>query len=218
MTTIAEFTAPTDAFPLGSLFDSVPNASVELDRLVPANQVVFPYFWVWYADPHEVEDAIDDHPGLESVRLVDELDGGGLFRAQWAESDTHVVAAIHQTRLSILSATGTSDGWTFEVRAEEKENVAEFQQYCAENDVSLSLSRINSVPEMQIGGRYDLTPQQREALTLAYDEGYYDHPREATLEEIASQVGITRPSLSSRLRRGSRNLIENTLIHGQHRE
>lgn len=44
MTTIAEFTARTDAFPLGSLFDAVPDASVELERLVPANRVVFPYF------------------------------------------------------------------------------------------------------------------------------------------------------------------------------
>lgn len=217
MTTIAEFTAPVDAFPLGSIFDGLPSAAVELDRLVPANRSVFPYFWVWYADPHEIEDAIDDHPGIESVRLVDELDGGGLFRAEWDESHTDVVSAIHRTELSILTATGTSDGWTFEVRAEEKEDVAKFQQYCAGNDVELSVSRINSVPEMQVGGRYDLTPEQREALTLAYEQGYYDHPRESTLEEIASQMDITRPSLSSRLRRGSRNLIENTLIHGQHR-
>ena len=218
MTTIAEFAAPTEAFPLGSLFETLPEASVELERLVPANRVVFPYFWVWDGDPTEIESAAWDHPDLECVRLVDELDGGGLFRAHWNENDDGIVAAVNQTDLSILSANGTSDGWSFEVRAETNDSLAAFQDFCTENDVSLSLSRISSVTERHVGGRYNLTPQQREALTLAYEEGYYDHPREATLEEIATQVGITRPSLSSRLRRGSRNLIENTVINRGKRE
>jgi len=46
---------------------------------------------------------------------------------------------------------------------------------------------------------------------LAYERGYFDTPRETSLEEIAEELGITQQSLSSRLRRGHRRLIKATL-------
>jgi predicted DNA binding protein len=57
-----------------------------------------------------------------------------------------------------------------------------------------------------------LTETQREALVLAHERGYYDSPRETSLEEIADELGITQQSLSSRLRRGYRRLVGETLI------
>jgi Predicted DNA binding protein len=57
-----------------------------------------------------------------------------------------------------------------------------------------------------------LTDTQREALVLAYERGYFNSPRESSLEAIGEELGITQQSLSSRLRRGHRRLIENTLI------
>jgi predicted DNA binding protein len=62
------------------------------------------------------------------------------------------------------------------------------------------------------GEGFELTDTQREALVLAYERGYFDSPRESSLEAVAEELGITQQSLSSRLRRGHRRLIENTLI------
>jgi predicted DNA binding protein len=48
-------------------------------------------------------------------------------------------------------------------------------------------------------------------LNTAWDFGYFEEPRAATLDEIAAELDITRQSLSQRLRRGHHALIANTI-------
>jgi hypothetical protein len=46
MVSTAEFSVDAETFPLGSVFTHLPDAEVELERLVPANDVVIPYVWL----------------------------------------------------------------------------------------------------------------------------------------------------------------------------
>ncbi len=51
-----------------------------------------------------------------------------------------------------------------------------------------------------------LTAPQQEAIAEAYRQGYYDVPREISLEELANEFEISHQSLSERLRRANRVL------------
>ena len=51
-------------------------------------------------------------------------------------------------------------------------------------------------------------PRQREILNVAFERGYYDIPRETTLEEIADEIGITKTTASNHLRKAERRVIE----------
>jgi len=44
MATEATFTVPSDQFPLGTVFEQLPDVTVELERIIPAQDVVIPYF------------------------------------------------------------------------------------------------------------------------------------------------------------------------------
>lgn len=211
MATVAEFAVPAEMFPLGSIFDELPDVTIELERIVPTNHALFPYFWVRGADAERIEDAIEDHPALESVELVDEVGARGLFRAEWNEGVDGIITAIGQVPVTIISATGNQDEWVFEFRTEDAEAISAFQQYCHDHGIDATLVRLHALPEMHAGGEHDLTAQQHEALVLAFNEGYYDDPRRTTLEELASQLGITRTSFAARLRRGYRNLLASTI-------
>jgi predicted DNA binding protein len=57
-----------------------------------------------------------------------------------------------------------------------------------------------------------LTRAQREALGLAFDRGYFDVPRDGSLDEMATNLDISPQALSDRLRRGQRNLLEVALV------
>ena len=52
-----------------------------------------------------------------------------------------------------------------------------------------------------------VTEKQREAVELAVELGYYDRPREATLSDLADELGISRSAVSQRL-----SAVELTLI------
>lgn len=53
-----------------------------------------------------------------------------------------------------------------------------------------------------------IPPRQRELLTLALQEGYFDIPRETTLEELAAKMDITKTTASNHLRKAERSLMK----------
>ena len=55
--------------------------------------------------------------------------------------------------------------------------------------------------------RPELSSDQHEALVAAFETGYYDIPRDVTLEELADQLGISHQALSERFRRAYEGLI-----------
>ena len=54
-----------------------------------------------------------------------------------------------------------------------------------------------------------VTQKQREAVRVAVEMGYYDRPRDATLGDLASRLGVSRSALSQRL-----NAVEAKLVEG----
>lgn len=57
-----------------------------------------------------------------------------------------------------------------------------------------------------------LTPTQRETLETAYEHGYFDDPRNATVAELANQLEVSASAVSGRLRRGTKALLEDTVL------
>jgi len=211
MATVMEFTSPAEEFPLGSVFENLPGVTVELERLIPHETLIIPYFWVRGVEIEDIEAAFDPHPGVTDIRLIDSVEDEYLMRAEWEQEYFGVLSALAKSNVAVLSGTGMKDEWRFEVRGESQEAIVEFRERCQENDIPIEITAVHAMLPIQ-GEGYELTETQREALVLAYERGYFDSPREASLEEIADELGITQQSLSSRLRRGHRRLIEATLI------
>lgn len=211
MATVMEFTSPVDEFPLGTVFENLPGVTVELERLIPHEHSVIPYFWVRGAEAADIEAAFDVHPGVSDISLIDSVDNEYLMRAEWDREYVGVLSAISETHLVVLSGTGTSDGWRFEVRGETRDEIGAFRTYCQDNGIPIDITAVHALLPIQ-GAGYELTDTQREALVLAYKRGYFNSPREASLQEIAAELDITQQSLSSRLRRGHRRLIAATLV------
>ncbi len=77
---------------------------------------------------------------------------------------------------------------------------------------SVSVRRISRIGEGSGSGSLevdatDVTPKQREAVTVAIETGYYDRPRGADLEELAERLGVSKSAVSQRL-----NAVEATLV------
>lgn len=211
MATVMEFRSPADEFPLGSVFENLPGVTVELERLIPHETLIIPYFWVRGVETEDIETAFDPHTGVTDIRLVDSIEDEYLMRAEWKEEYFGILSALAKSNVVVLSGIGTRDEWRFEVRGENQEAIADFREYCQINDIDIDITAVHAMLPIQ-GEGYELTETQREALVLAYQSGYFDSPRTSSLEELADKLGITQQSLSSRLRRGHRRLIGATLI------
>ncbi len=57
----------------------------------------------------------------------------------------------------------------------------------------------------------DLTPRQRELLSLAWNLGYFDIPARVDLGKLAALTGLSRNTVSQHLRRGLRRILRDWL-------
>lgn len=209
MSTVIEFTVPAEACALGRSLGDDPRARLELDRVVPTGDTVMPFFWVWNRDPDAFVEAARDEEAIEEVTIVDRVDDGALLSARWNREAAGTLFAIARTQGALLDARVANGEWRFEVRFDDTASTAEFRQFCADYGVPLSIQRVASASPRE-DDRFGLTTEQREALTIAYEQGYFAEPRSATLEDVANALGISPRAVAGRLRRGQATLLERT--------
>jgi len=208
----ASFTVASQDFPMTALFEEFTDVTVELDRSVPTTDTVVPYFWIRAEDARDPRRALADDAGVEDAELVDEVGEQLLVRIDWNLDHESLLTAVVETDVALLSGTGTDGQWTFEVRACEQRELSAFQTYCRERDIVIELTQLHALSRLDDDHRYDLTEGQREALELAYDRGYFDSPRRATQDDIAAELDISRQAVSSRLQRGMRRILADTVV------
>jgi len=211
MATEATFTIPSETFPLGTVFEALPNAEVELERVVPGGSAVIPYIWVRNVDPDDIEAAFSAHPGVMDIRLIDSIEDEYLLRVEWQPEYAGVLTTLIETGVVLVEAVGTDEQWTFDIRGDTRDDVAEFLQYCREQDLSVTLSALHALTPVQTATEAAVTDPQQEVLELAYDRGYFESPREVTMADLGEELDISQQAVASRLRRGTRRILGRTL-------
>ncbi|WP_129113078.1 helix-turn-helix domain-containing protein [Halegenticoccus tardaugens] len=212
MSVVVTFTVPAQACALGRSLGENPEMSLELDRVIPTNDTVMPFFWVWGPDTDGFEAAAREEPAIDRLAAVDRVDGGALYNAEWNRDAAGTLRGLVETDGTILEAGATCVEWTFEVRFARSESATAFKRFCLDNGVPIELVRLSESTERPADRHYGLTREQREALAVAHREGYFDEPRGATLEELAGVLGISPRAVAGRLRRGQAALLEHTGI------
>jgi len=211
MATEATFTIPSDEFPLGCVFERFPDVSVHLERVIPAGDLVVPYFWVRGTTAEDIEDVFTGQPGVKSIRLVDTVEDQRLLRAEWEQDYSGIMQALTESAAVLIDGNGTNKQWTFEIRGNDRSEIADFHQHCQELDIQPTLTELHALTPISTDTEKALTEPQEEALILAYERGYYQTPREVTLKELSDELGITQQAVASRLRRGIEQILGETL-------
>jgi predicted DNA binding protein len=211
MATEASFTVPSNEFPLGTVFEQLPDVSVELERIIPAQDVVIPYFWVRGTIVGNVEGAFSEHPGVKGIQFIDSVEDDHLLRVEWDAEYDDVLTTLTETKIALIEAVGTDEQWTFDIRGDTRSDIAEFQSRCREVSIPITLTKLHALRPVETATEVALTDTQQEALVLAYERGYFESPRETTMEEIGDELGISQQAVASRLRRGIKHILGSTL-------
>lgn len=209
MSTVIEFTIPRSACALGRSLGEDPDALLELDRIIPTDTTIMPFFWVWNRDPDQFAKVARTEAAIDQLAVVDQVEDGALFAARWNRDRAGALFAIARSDGALLDARATHEQWRFEVRFADATATTEFRTFCTKREVPLTIRRVSSSAPRE-DGRYGLTTEQREALSIAYRLGYFEEPRRATLGDIATEIGISTRAVAGRLKRGQSTLLEHT--------
>ncbi|MCL9817501.1 helix-turn-helix domain-containing protein [Natronocalculus amylovorans] len=201
MSVITKIRIPPDDFELGQILQLDEASAIELETLVPTGDVTVPLFWAYEPAENGFLDAVERYPTVNSVTEVDVFDDRVLFRLDWDASQDHLFRCILDHEGQILSATGTAEGWDFEIRFPHREALSQCWTCCEDAHISLKIISVYNPTDPGVGPWYGLSEPQREALMLAVRMGYYDIPRGCTTEELADKLGISDQAVTERLRR-----------------
>ncbi len=220
MSVIAEFTIRAPTLVLTETLEAVPEMTVELEQQMASTaQSALLIVWATGGDFDAFNDALRTDPTIESYSIVEELDVRKLYRLRMnREAILPIYPAYQELGAVPMAGHGTSGQWTRRVRFPERPALIEFQQFCRRENVEFSLTRLYTPGDNETA--FHLTGPQREALVAAYESGYFEVPREATLSDLSSALRISKQSVSERLRRAQSRLVENTVLgeNGQPRQ
>lgn len=207
----ASFTVEESEFPLSAIFEQLSSVTIELDRVVPTTTAAIPYFWIYTDDTSKLSTNLADDMGINQIKIIDQVEEAMFVRIDWNLDHESVLTAIVNTDISLLSGKGHAGEWVFTIRAQDHSELTDFQSYCRNHNLSIDLTQVHSVSPLNQGTEYDLTADQRVALELAYNQGYFESPQGATQEDLAAELDTTHQAVSSLLQRGMRQLIASTL-------
>ena len=217
MSVLLEFTVDAEQFKLGHVLSGAGDMHFELERIVPTGGHVMPFVWVATdGDPDDelppFEARLRDSDQVRELLALDRVEDGGLYRIEWEEGDDGLIKALAETEATVLEARG--DGrWTIRVRFPDHDYLTDFHNYLTDHDITVHIERTYTFTRESARRRdFGLTPEQREALVLALQRGYFATPSEASLEELAEELGITKQAVSNRVRRGNEKILRPLLL------
>jgi predicted DNA binding protein len=211
MSVIAEFSIEADQFLLGRIIADFPDIAVEIERVVPTGNRIMPYIWGYGEDLDEFVTAMQEHPNVKSITAVDQVDNQALYKIEWEDPTEQLIAGIAETTATILKAH-SDDMWTFEIRFEDHEGLAAFNEYCVSHSIEFRLERVSALTDSEyFQESYALTEPQYEALSLAVERGYFEIPREVTYKELADELDISEQAVSERVRRATNKVLRSTM-------
>jgi predicted DNA binding protein len=212
MSIILEFSIPSEEFHLGRAVSGTGDVHVELERLVPTGERLMPYLWVTGNEVRTFEKTVRSHPSVRALKLLDTVDDSRLYRIEWGELPETLIAGIDASDAAILQAGGGAR-WTFRLRFSDHERLSTFHNHVIEHGLPVHIERTYTLTEStEHGHQFDLSQEQRDALVMALRRGYFETPSEASLEELATEFGISQQALSNRIRRGTKQVLTEALL------
>ncbi len=177
--------------------------------------------WAMGDDFETYESTLTADPTIETYDCLAKLPEKRLYRLSLSDDGqrqtVHTVSVEHD--ITIIRLTATANKEELLARFPSRDTVVHLREACLERDRRFELLNLyEEKPAKNDGGfesRYGITTGQQEALLTALEKGYFNVPRETTMEEIAEELGISTSALSTRLRRGQQALLLHTLAQGK---
>lgn len=157
------------------------------------------------------EESLEDDHTVTDAKQVAESGQARIYRLCHPDEAKLLSPKVAEVGGLILRDASDGTGWSMRLQLSDREALSDIWEFCESEGIAFELKQLYRQDEWTIGGVTGLTDAQRTALLTAYEEGYFDEPRDTSLEELAEEMEISPTAVGGRLRRGTAKLIEATL-------
>lgn len=210
MTLVVEFDLISGRLPLTAVAGTTPDSNLRIDDILTSERsrpVII--FWA-EGETFDTLEAALDNTAVATYSILGTTGNRRLYRVELSDQPPAIYTEFVRLDTAPINATITPTGWRARIRFSDREALAEFHESCKTYDITFRLDQIFEASP-KTDDEYGLTPKQRETLLTAHKAGYFSIPRTGSLEEIGTELGVSAPSVSERLRRAQDRLIRHTV-------
>ena len=198
-------TVPEDTW-MGAISRSYPDADFRVLTALVSDGVGYGVLEVGMESPLAVLSDIEDRAALDRVDLISGAPDRTIVHIE--TSETALLEPLARAGIPLETPISIEDGtvvWTFRT-TDDRLSTLDSTLRAAGLDFEVEYVR-NGESSAAFGGP-DLTDRQAEVFETAYRPGFFEIPREATVEAVAEDSGVSKSTASDVLRRAIRNLAE----------
>lgn len=170
------------------------------------------FFLVRGAD-ETFEDQLLSDPTVSEWTLVADSEETRVYRIRHPRQTKLLSPNVTELGGLMLEVKSNGDlGWTLRLQLPDRGALSDLWEFCEREGISFDLKQMFRQKGWVDGEPSGLTDAQRDALTTAYREGYFEEPRDASLVELADALDISPTAVGGRIRRGTAELVRATLV------
>ena len=189
------------------------DCSASLDGFVvtTANDALKLYLAVEGTDAETFVEHVVDEPAVLDAKVIADEAGHRRVEVTFGESSLLRRFSHYEARLHSIELDGGSGSYVLEAPlAADIEAIVDLLQ-SADEDVEFVAKaererRVNTPAETATSVQDQLTDRQYEVFKTAYFGGYFEWPRDSTIEELAENMGIAGSTFHHHLRHAQRKL------------
>lgn len=156
------------------------------------------------SEPSAILGSLQDRAELTAVDLLSMGTGRAAFQIETAETsilEPFLAAGVPlETPIHIIEGTAT---WEF---ATSQDRLSQLSSHLRDSGLEYRVDRIGEQVETSNGP--GLTARQTEVFEAAHRAGYFEIPREASIQAVADRTSVSKSTASEILRRAVRNLVD----------
>lgn len=142
-------------------------------------------------------------------RVIETGDEEAIYSFEYTDDAKILSPIISGANGVILDMRNEDSAWLLTVWMAERADLDHLWDYAQTHDIDLlRLNEYGRLETADIG----VTESQREALLVAFEKGYFEEPRNASLSEVAAELDISQPAAGGLIRRGTKRLVESCLL------
>jgi hypothetical protein len=169
---------------------------------------------MWLGDGNGVRESLADADSATGVYRTATDDGRVLYRVDYDES--FAGSQVYRTTIEsgglFVSGSAGPSAWTLRLRFPDRAAVSAARERCDALGLDVGVEILSEDRSTRRADRLGVTEAQRQALTAAAEQGYFEVPRRTSLSGLAADLDVSSQATSERLRRGLDSLVSETLL------
>lgn len=191
---------------------AVPDAIIKI-RYHAATDRDIPYLFygITCGDFEALDAALTEDPSIRGPVVVADHGEQRVYRVEPTPSFM-LVPELSRRGGALLEGYCRDGAWHSRLQFPNREALAGLRAHCDEQGVEFEVRQLFRADDPGEWGDVGLTDAQREALTVAFEAGYFEDPREASLEDLGGTLGVSSTAVGRRLRRGLSRLVDTVVV------